>query len=78
MGQDRAVTDLVETPAPACASLYALFWDGGTKNDAHGQAYRSLSAQAELFHRQLVQILNAGAGRYAVAEADATRLIAQA
>jgi hypothetical protein len=46
--------------------------------DAHGQAYRSLSAQAELFHRQFVQILNAGAGTYAVAEAEATQLINQA
>jgi hypothetical protein len=45
---------------------------------AHGQAYRALSTQAALFHRQFVQMLNAGAGNYAVAEADATRLIAQA
>jgi PE family len=36
---------------------------------AHAQAYRALSAQAAAFHSQFVQLLNAGAGQYAAAEA---------
>ncbi|MEK1267323.1 PE family protein [Mycobacterium ulcerans] len=37
--------------------------------DAHAQAYQALSAQALVFHDQFVQMLNAGAGSYAAAEA---------
>ncbi|MGB9226444.1 PE family protein, partial [Mycobacterium sp.] len=36
---------------------------------AHAQAYQSISAQATAFHEQFVQLLNAGAGSYAAAEA---------
>ena len=36
---------------------------------AHAQAYQELSAQAATFHQQFVQLLNAGAGSYANAEA---------
>ena len=36
---------------------------------AHAQAYQALSAQAAAFHQQFVQLLNAGAGSYASAEA---------
>jgi PE family len=45
------------------ATLAALF-------GAHAQAYQALSAQAASFHRQFVQLMNAGAGTYASAEAD--------
>jgi hypothetical protein len=44
------------------AAIAALF-------DAHAQAYQILSAQAVAFHDQFVQVLNAGAGSYAAAEA---------
>ncbi|CPR11275.1 PE-PGRS family protein [Mycobacterium bohemicum DSM 44277] len=37
--------------------------------DAHAQAYQALSAQAAGFHDQFVQLMNAGAGQYAAAEA---------
>ncbi|ETW21325.1 PE family protein [Mycobacterium gastri] len=37
--------------------------------DAHAQAYQALSAQAALFHEQFVQLMTAGAGQYAAAEA---------
>ncbi|ORC07244.1 PE family protein, partial [Mycobacterium persicum] len=36
---------------------------------AHAQAYQTLSAQAQAFHQQFVQALNAGAASYASAEA---------
>ena len=36
---------------------------------AHAQAYQALSAQAAWFHQQFVQLMNAGAGEYAVTEA---------
>ena len=36
---------------------------------AHGQAYQALGAQAAAFHQEFVQLLNAGAARYAGAEA---------
>jgi hypothetical protein len=36
---------------------------------AHGQAYQTLSAQAAQFHQEFVQLMNAGAARYAGAEA---------
>ncbi len=36
---------------------------------AHAKAYQALSAQAAAFHQQFVQLLNAGAGSYAGAEA---------
>jgi hypothetical protein len=35
----------------------------------HAQAFQALSAQAELFHQQFVQLLNAAGSSYAVAEA---------
>ncbi len=44
------------------ATVAALF-------DAHAQAYQALSAQAAYFHDQFVQLLNVGAGHYALAEA---------
>ena len=44
------------------AAIAALF-------SAHGQAYQSLSAQAEAFQAQFVEALTAGAGSYASAEA---------
>jgi hypothetical protein len=44
------------------ATVAALF-------DAHAQAYQALSAQAAYFHEQFVQLLNVGAGHYALAEA---------
>jgi hypothetical protein len=37
---------------------------------AHAQAYQTLSAQAATFHQQFVQLMNAGAGSYASAEAE--------
>jgi len=37
--------------------------------DAHAQAYQALSAEAAAFHNQFVQLMNAGAGQYAAAEA---------
>ena len=44
------------------AAISALFnW--------HAQAYQILSAQAQAFHNQFVQLMSAGAGQYAVAEA---------
>src|SRR3984957_1699683 len=36
---------------------------------AHGQAYQALSAEAAAFHQQFVQLMNAGAAKYAGAEA---------
>src|ERR1700742_4052720 len=36
---------------------------------AHGQAYQALSAEAAAFHQQFVQLMNAGAAKYAAAEA---------
>jgi hypothetical protein len=36
---------------------------------AHGQAHQTLSAQAAQFHQEFVQLMNAGAARYAGAEA---------
>ena len=36
---------------------------------AHAQAYQALSAQAATFHQQFVQLMHAGAGSYASAEA---------
>ena len=36
---------------------------------AQGRAYQALSAQAATFHQQFVQLMNAGAGTYASAEA---------
>ncbi|WP_264035129.1 PE family protein, partial [Mycobacterium lacus] len=36
---------------------------------AHAQAYQALSAQAAAFHNQFVQLMTAGAGQYATAEA---------
>ncbi|MCV7078484.1 PE family protein [Mycobacterium szulgai] len=36
---------------------------------AHAQAYQTLGAQAAGFHQQFVQLLSAGAGSYASAEA---------
>ena len=44
------------------ATIAALF-------DAHARAYQALSAQAASFHQQFVQLMNAGAGTYASAEA---------
>jgi hypothetical protein len=44
------------------ATVAALF-------DAHAQAYQAFSAQAAFFHEQFVQLLNVGAGHYALAEA---------
>lgn len=44
------------------ASLAALF-------QAHAQLYQALCAQAATFHSQFVQLMNAGAGQYAAAEA---------
>ena len=44
------------------AAISALF-------GAHGQAYRAISAQAETFHQQFVQVLNAGVASYAATEA---------
>ncbi|WP_156452684.1 PE family protein, partial [Mycobacterium gordonae] len=35
----------------------------------HAQVYQALSAEAELFHQQFVQLLNAGGAMYASAEA---------
>ena len=35
----------------------------------HAQAYQALSAQAATFHSQFVQLISAGAGAYAGAEA---------
>ncbi|MEI7716991.1 MAG: PE family protein [Mycobacterium sp.] len=37
--------------------------------DGHAQAYQALSAQAELFHQQFVQLMSGGAGAYAATEA---------
>ena len=37
--------------------------------DSHAQAYQALSAQAELFHQQFVQLMSSGAGVYAATEA---------
>jgi len=37
--------------------------------EAHAQAYQALSAQTAAFHNQFVQLMNAGAGQYAAAEA---------
>ena len=49
------------------AAIAALF-------GAHAQAYQALSAQAAAFHSQFVQLMNAGRGAYAGAEAaNATR-----
>lgn len=39
---------------------------------AHGQAYQAFSARVAVFHDQFVQLLNAGAGSYATAEAANT------
>jgi PE family/Pentapeptide repeats (8 copies) len=39
---------------------------------AHAQAYQAISAQADAFHQQFVQLLNTGAGSYAGAEAANT------
>jgi hypothetical protein len=36
---------------------------------AHGQQFQALSAQAAAFHNQFVQLMNAGAGQYALTEA---------
>lgn len=44
------------------ASIAVLF-------GAHAQAYQALSAQAELFHQQFVQLMNGGAAQYAITEA---------
>ncbi|ORB83910.1 PE family protein, partial [Mycobacterium kansasii] len=44
------------------AAISALF-------GAHAQAYQALSAQAAMFHQQFVQLMTAGAGEYAAAEA---------
>ncbi|WP_211695600.1 PE domain-containing protein [Mycobacterium spongiae] len=55
-----------EVVAPAAdevsVAIAALF---GT----HGEAYQTLSAQAELFHRQFVEALNFGVGSYVSTEA---------
>ena len=40
--------------------------------DFHAQAYQALSAQAELFHQQFVQLMSSGAGVYAATEAANT------
>jgi hypothetical protein len=37
--------------------------------DAHAQAYQALSTQAALFHQQFVELMNSGAGQYALTEA---------
>jgi PE family len=44
------------------AGIAALF-------GAHAEAYQALSAQAEVFHTQFVQLMNAGASSYAAMEA---------
>ena len=44
------------------AAIAALF-------GSHAQAYQAMSAKAAAFHAQFVQLLNAGAGEYAAAEA---------
>ena len=44
------------------AAISALF-------SAHAEAYQALSAQAAMFHDQFVQLMTAGAGQYAAAEA---------
>src|ERR1700677_3326336 len=36
---------------------------------SHAQAFQSLSAQAESFHQQFVQLMNNGAAQYTAAEA---------
>jgi PE family len=36
---------------------------------AHAKAYQALSAQAAVFHNPFVQLMSAGAGQYAAAEA---------
>ncbi len=41
----------------------------------HGQAFQALSAQAEQFHQQFVQLLNATAGSYTAAEATNASLV---
>ena len=38
---------------------------------AHAQAYQALSAQAEAFHQQFVQLMTGSAAQYATAEAAA-------
>src|ERR1700751_4262858 len=37
--------------------------------DAHAQAYQALSAAAQAFHAQFVQLMSAGAEQYALTEA---------
>lgn len=46
------------------AAVAALF-------EAHSQSYQVLSAQAAAFHDQVAQLMSAGAGQYAMAEAAA-------
>src|SRR6202453_923132 len=63
--------------AAAAAPTSAIVASGGdevsaavaTMFGAHAQAYQAISAQAATFHEQFVQLMNAGAGSYANAEA---------
>lgn len=47
------------------AAIAALF-------SAHGRTYDALSTQAAAFHDQFIQLMSAGAGRYAAAQAANT------
>jgi hypothetical protein len=53
---------LVAAEDEVSAAIAALF-------SAHGQGFQALNAQAAQFHEQFVQVLTAGAGSYASAEA---------
>lgn len=60
-----STTSLLAAGADEISAAVAAVFNG------HALSYQALSAQAESFHQQFVQTLNAGAGQYAAAEAAA-------